>query len=182
MASYRIQNHAPIGIDATSVLVFSMAESKESATPKIGGKWAINNNKNDKNKSTQSNNVNANKNKSEDIIDSENEEEKEEKDTPKEPIDFTIQLTNSLGQNISFPLSKFSPLQRTLEVMILKKGFAKDDKESENVFQTFYFPMEQIQKLNPNVKLFDIKELKFIFNNTQSGVVIIDNIGFTKNL
>uniref|UniRef100_UPI0040483AA4 hypothetical protein n=1 Tax=Polaribacter sp. TaxID=1920175 RepID=UPI0040483AA4 len=66
--------------------------------------------------------------------------------------------------------------------MILKKGFAKDDKESENVFQTFYFPMEQIQKLNPNVKLFDIKELKFIFNNTQSGVVIIDNIGFTKNL
>ena len=182
VASYRIQNHSPIGIDASSVLVFSMAESKESATPKTGGKWAINNNKNDKNNNTESNNVNANKNKDEDIIDSEDEEEKEEKDTPKEPIDFTIQLTNSLGQNISFPLSKFAPLQRTLEVMILKKGFAKDDKESENIFQTFYFPMKQIQKINPNVKLFDIKELKFIFNNTQSGVVIIDNIGFTKNL
>ena len=177
VASYRIQNHSPIGIDASSVLVFSMAESKESATPKTGGKWAINNNKNDKNNNTESNNVNANKNKDGDIIDSE-----EEEDTPKEPIDFTIQLTNSLGQNISFPLSKFAPLQRTLEVMILKKGFAKDDKESENIFQTFYFPMKQIQKINPNVKLFDIKELKFIFNNTQSGVVIIDNIGFTKNL
>ena len=80
------------------------------------------------------------------------------------------------------PLSKFSPLQREIEVIIMKTGFIKNDKQSEKVFQTFYFPAKDFQKINPNFNLSNIINVKFIFDKNESGVVAIDNIGFMKFL
>ncbi|MGZ2369270.1 hypothetical protein ACXR6G_05760 [Ancylomarina sp. YFZ004] len=163
IASYTIRL-TPTAIDSSSVLVFSMAESKESAKPKSKGKWVKNNAiKNIKEKKDDDN-------------------DKEENDEPKKPIDFTIQLRNASGQTVSFPLSQFSPLQRVIEVMIMKADFILDDKQSEKVFQTFYFPIEQFQKNNPNFTLSNIEEIRFIFDNNKSGVIVIDNIGFMKSL
>lgn len=64
----------------------------------------------------------------------------------------------------------------------MKTGFVLDNKESEKVFQTCYFPIKQFQKINPNFKPTSIKEIKFIFNRNESGVIAIDNIGFMKDL
>jgi hypothetical protein len=162
IASYTI-NLSSIAIDSSSVLVFSMAESKESANPKSEGKWIKNDSKMKKE-------------------DTEKKEEKEDEEEAKKPIDFTIQLSDSSGQKVSFPLSKFSPLQREIEVIIMKTGFLKDDKQSEKVFQTFYFPTKDFQKINPNFNLSNIRNIKFIFDKNESGVVAIDNIGFMKIL
>ncbi len=163
IASYTIRL-TPTAIDSSSVLVFSMAESKESANPKSKGKWVKNNgSKNNK-----------------DVDD--DDDDKEDNDEPKKPIDFTIQLRNASGQTVSFPLSQFSPLQRVIEVMIMKTDFVLDDKQSEKVFQTFYFSTEQFQKINPNFTLSNIEEIRFIFDNNESGVIAIDNIGFMKSL
>jgi len=169
IASYSI-NLSSTAIDSSSVLVFSMAESKESASPKSEGKWV-------KNKGSK-NNKNEDVNKDKD----EKKDDKEDKVEPKKPIDFTIQLRNDSGQTVSFPLSKFSPLQRVIEVIIMKTGFIKDDKQSEKVFQTFCFPTKDFQKINPNFNLSNIINVKFIFDKNESGVVVIDNIGFMKNL
>ncbi|MFK7814210.1 MAG: hypothetical protein AB8B59_17060 [Maribacter sp.] len=164
IASYAIR-HLSTTIDSSSVLTFSMAESKESANPKSEGKWVKNNNtKNNENE------------------EAEKEDDKEEKDEPKKPIDFTIQLSDPSGQKVSFPLSKFSSLQREIEVMIMKTGFVKNDKQSEKVFQTFYFPAKDFLKINPNFALSNIEEIRFIFDKNESGVVAIDNIGFMKEL
>lgn len=169
IASYTICLYST-AVDSSAVLVFSMAESKESANPKSEGKWA----KNDGNK--------KNKNEDSDKDDYQKDEDKEDKDEPKRPIDFTIQLSDSSGQKVSFPLSEFSPLQRVIEVMIMKTGFIKDDIQSEKVFQTFYFPTKNFQKINPNFTLSDIEKITFIFDKNVSGVVAIDNIGFMKSL
>ena len=107
-------------------------------------------------------------------------EDKKDKYEAAKPIDFTIQLKDSSGQEVSFPLSKFSPLQREIEVIIMKTGFIKDDKQSEKVFQTFYFPAKNFLKINPNFNLSKIENVKFIFDKNESGVVAIDNIGFMK--
>ncbi|MGK0324272.1 MAG: dienelactone hydrolase [Psychroserpens sp.] len=162
IASYTI-NLSSIAIDSSSVLVFSMAESKESANPKSEGKW-VKNDSNIKKKDTKK------------------KEDKEDEEEVKKPIDFTIQLNDSSGQKVSFPLSKFSPLQREIEVIIMKTGFIKDNKQSEKVFQTFYFPAKDFQKINPNFNLSNIINVKFIFDKNESGVVAIDNIGFMKFL
>jgi len=167
IASYTI-NLSSTAIDSSSVLVFSMAESKESARPKSEGKW-VKNDTNKKNEDTEKN-------------DDKKNDDKEDKEEPKKPIDFTIQLIDSSGQKVSFPLSKFSPLQREIEVIIMKTGFIKNDKQSEKVFQTFYFPAKDFQKINPNFNLSNIINVKFIFDKNESGVVAIDNIGFMKFL
>ncbi|GAA4810611.1 hypothetical protein GCM10023330_17180 [Litoribaculum gwangyangense] len=170
IASYTI-HLSSTAIDSSAVLVFAMAESKETANPKSEGKWVNKNSDNNKNKDNE-----------EDAVDTDKDEEKDDKDEPKKPIDFTIQLSDSFGQKVSFPLSTFSPLQRTIEVVIMKTGFIKDNKESEKVFQTFYFPIEQFKKINPNFMLSNIKYIKFIFDKNESGVVTIDNIGFMKSI
>jgi dienelactone hydrolase len=156
-------NLSSIAIDSSSVLVVSMAESKESANPKSEGKW-VKNDSNIKKKDTKK------------------KEDKEDEEEVKKPIDFTIQLNDSSGQKVSFPLSKFSPLQREIEVIIMKTGFIKDNKQSEKVFQTFYFPAKDFQKINPNFNLSNIINVKFIFDKNESGVVAIDKIGFMKFL
>lgn len=169
IASYTISLPS-IVIDSSSVLVFSMAESKESASPKSEGKWV------------KSNGNANNTNEQTDKDDDDEKEDEEDKDELKKPIDFTIQLRDSSGQKVSFPLSEFSSLQRAIEVIIMKTGFVKDDKQSEKVFQTFYFPTTKFQNINPNFTPSSIVEIKFIFNKNESGVVTIDNIGFMKNL
>lgn len=163
IANYSI-NLSSTAIDSTSVLVFSMAESKESSNHKSGGKWV----KNDSNKKNQDNENNKDE-KKEDI---------EDKEEVEKFIDFTIQLSDSSGQSISFLLSKFSPLQKEIEVIIMKTEFIKNNKQSEMVFQTFYFPAKDFQKINPNFNLSNIENVKFIFDKNESGVVAIDNIGF----
>ena len=57
-----------------------------------------------------------------------------------------------------------------------------DEKESEKVFQTFYFPAEDLQQINPGFNISGLEEIRFVFDKTESGVVNIDNIGFMKSL
>ena len=178
IASYTI-SLPPMAIDSTAALVFSMAESKEDANPKTSGKWVTN----DENEDEDEDDEEEEGAEEEEEDEAEEEEEKEEdKDEPKEPIDLTIQLKDSLGQQITFPLSRFSPLQRTLEVVINKTGFIKDEKASEKVYQTFYFPFEQLRELHPDFDFTRITALRFVFDKNESGVISIDNIGFMKPL
>lgn len=172
IASYAIRL-PEMELDSSAVFVFSMAESKESADPKSKGKWVKN-----------SDNGNENNEAANEDEDEENEVEEDDEDEEKEkkPIDFTIQLIDSTGQKVSFPLSRFSPLQREIEVIIMKVGFITDDKQSEKVFQTFYYPAEDLQELNPDFNISGLEEIRFVFDKTESGVVNIDNIGFMKSL
>ncbi len=170
IANYTI-NLLSTAIDSSAVLTFSMGESKESANPKSTGKWV------DNEKEMNAENEETDKEDKED-----DEDDVKDKDKPKKPIDFTIQLRDSSGQKISFPLSHFSPLQRVVEVIIMKTEFITDDKQSEMVFQTFYFPIKDFQKMNPKFIPSNIEEIRFIFDKNESGVIAIDNIGFMKPL
>ena len=79
-------------------------------------------------------------------------------------------------------MSDFSPLQRTIEVVINKAGFITDDKESEKVYQTFYFPLEELQMRHPNFDFTRITAVRFVFDKNENGVISIDTIGFMKAL
>jgi hypothetical protein len=50
------------------------------------------------------------------------------------------------------------------------------------VYQTFYFPIQDIQKTSPDFDFSTIETISFIFNKNESGVISIDNIGFMKPL
>ncbi|MCX2718013.1 alpha/beta hydrolase family protein [Lentiprolixibacter aurantiacus] len=179
IASYTIRI-PEMQLDSSAVLVFSMAESAESAKPKSEGKWVKNNDNNNGNNES-ANDVEDIKD-AEDKTDREMEESDDDEDKEKEPIDFTIQLRDSTGQKISFELSRFSPLQREIEVVIMKVDFITGNKQSEKIFQTFYFPVKDFQELNPDFNISGMEEIRFVFDKTESGVVNMDNIGFMKSL
>jgi hypothetical protein len=67
-------------------------------------------------------------------------------------------------------------------VVLKKTDFIKDEKQSEKVFQTFYFPAAALVEINPSFEISGLEEVKFIFDKSQSGVIVIDNIGFMKSL
>ncbi|APY12474.1 hypothetical protein BWZ22_15135 [Seonamhaeicola sp. S2-3] len=109
-------------------------------------------------------------------------EYKENNNPNQKPIDFTILLSDTFGNEITFPLSKFSLLQKKIKAVIKKSEFIKGIKQSEMVFQTFYFPLKDFQKNNPNFDFSNTNKISFIFNINKTGSVAIDNIGFMKSL
>ncbi|MDT0596250.1 chlorophyllase/cutinase-like alpha/beta fold protein [Glaciecola petra] len=159
--------------------VFSMAPSTESSNPKSRGKWVKN----------EVNSVSVSKENTEELEPSPNQENtesteaKEVKEQKEDKvIDFTITFTDENGQSAAYPLSTFSALQPRINVQIWKSQFITGDSKSENIFQTFVYPFEDILSINPELNLQMLNKVTFTFNKTEKGVVIIDRIGFMKNI
>jgi dienelactone hydrolase len=167
--------------DSTSVLVFSLAESTESSNPKSEGKW-----KNDNENENEVNNSNENELANNTDTETENEgaksEEEDEDKIPDAPLDFSITLTDSNGEKISFLLSEFSHLQRQIKSRVLKIDFLDDNDHSENIFQTFFFDLEKLNVLNEKFQPTSLFEIRFDFDQNEKGVIILDQLGITKPL
>lgn len=172
IASYTI-NLSNSYADSASVLVFSMTESTESSNPKSKGKWIRDENDNEEEESEVD---------EEDEDEDDGEDKKDEEEKADSPIDFTIQVTDSSGQILTFPLSSFSSLQREINVVIMKADFITGDNESEKIFQTFYFPLRELKQANPEFDPSMIQSVSFVFDRTTDGVVMIDEVGFMKKL
>ena len=170
----------PEPLDSTMALTFTLSESTENTNPKSSGKWKDNEDEDDLESETED----ATENELEKEIENEDETDDEnlEDDIPDAPIDFSIIISNSDGQKVTFCLSDFSALQREIEVRIWKSQFITDDSDSENIFQTFMFPFAEIQERNPDFDISSINHLVFLFDKTPEGVIIIDNLGFMKTL
>jgi len=181
IASYTLKFDRSIAeIDSTSVFVFSMAESKESSNPKLGGKW-VSENQEQKNKEDEVSNSEEEEKEEKEETKEEDKAEDNDKKKAKEPIDFSIRLKDVNGEEVYFPLSNFSKLQRRLEVELWKLDDNVDAK-SENVMQLFAFPIREILAINPDFDVKTITEISFIFDRSDQGVVVIDNIGYMKDL
>jgi dienelactone hydrolase len=168
VASYTIETvDIQKSIAEKNAFVFSLAESDEKSDPKSFGKWQ---------KNSAANNEQTTDPESEDG--DSKDEKPEDPETPQDPIDFTIIMEDTLGEKIVFPLSQFSALQRNIQVRIWKSQFITGENESENIFQTFHFPLSEIQPYNPNLDFTHLQSVTFKFDKTPKGVVIVDNLGF----
>ncbi len=147
-----------IGTDSNSYLYFVMADANENSNPYP--------NEEEENIADDEN--------SQDQTDSSDGEEK------KEPIDLTIVLVDTSGQVAALPLSTYSYLSRQLEPKIMKADFMTDVAKSDLVFQVFFLPLSRFREQNARLDIQHIQEIRFVFDRTAEGVVVIDNIGFWK--
>ncbi|GAA0545258.1 poly(ethylene terephthalate) hydrolase family protein [Chitinophaga japonensis] len=131
-------------------LVFSLAESKESARHVRKGKQAKDEKK------------------------AEKKAEKEEKD---EAIDFTLELTDRQGHQVRFPLSACAPLQPQIQKKLAKFAFLSKDDDAESIPDFFYYNLDMLQKQHPAFLMNSLYSIGFIFDRTASGVVILDDVG-----
>ncbi len=95
-------------------------------------------------------------------------------------IDFTIQLTDKSGEKLTFLLSDYSFLHPPLRSKLMKLSFLNKKNEADNVFQTYIFPLKKKSENNDKFNIKEIYRIRFIFDKTIKGRILIDNIGFIK--
>lgn len=102
------------------------------------------------------------------------------KSDPREPIDLTIEMVDGSGHAVPLPLSHFSYLQPQIVQTIMKAPFMNiaGSSPSEPVFQSFEFPLAAFMEANPEFDPASLTIVRFIFDRTPAGVVVLDNLGF----
>lgn len=96
-------------------------------------------------------------------------------------IEFSIVLTDDLGEKVSFLSSEFSFPQEKFDVAIRKIDFLENKLRPKNMLQYFSYSFSEMKKLNENFNPTRVKDIYFVFDKTKQGTIMIDDIGFTKS-
>lgn len=94
------------------------------------------------------------------------------------PIDLTIEVIDRSGTPASLPLSHFSLLQPQLEGNLGKARWMSPFPTSEVVLQHFEFSLKDFVAANPAFRPAELSQVRFVFNRTKKGVVVMDDVGF----
>ena len=142
----RLPDHGLV-LDASSTLVFSLADANEDPTPDTDD--AI------KAASTG-------------------------QSGPREPIDLTVEVVDRSNHAVRLPLSSFSYLQPQIVTTIMKAPFMNvaGPAPSEPIFQGFEFPLVSFVEADPAFDPANLTAVRFIFDRTPAGVVVLDDLGF----
>jgi dienelactone hydrolase len=102
---------------------------------------------------------------------------KEDDKKRKAPLDFTIELVSADGKTTRLPLSSIGPIYKPFHVEYVKfnkLGFGRGDKDTEAVLQRYAVPLKNF----PALTSAQIREIRFRFDRSKEGVVVLDNIAF----
>ena len=105
------------------------------------------------------------------------DKKKAEEEKNKPPLDFTVELLTADGKIARLPLSAIGPLfkpMRTDYVKLSFLGFGRDTKPIEPVLQRYAVPLKNF----PGLASSDVREIRFHFDRSKMGVILLDNIGF----
>ena len=112
--------------------------------------------------------------------------EEEERPHPKikpdsTPFDLTVEIVDADGKLASAPLSRYGVVRRPLESYVyLRKGRDKQRFANlyELVLQTYTLPLHDFAA-GGSVDLSRLRSVRFRFDHTVAGTIVLDNIGFS---
>jgi hypothetical protein len=107
--------------------------------------------------------------------DQKSKDKKSDEKKSKQPLDFTVELVGVDGHAARLSLGQIGPLYKPFRVDIMKLnmlGFGRDYKDSEPVLQRYAAPLRAF----PGIANARIREIRFRFDRSKEGVVLIDNI------
>ena len=98
------------------------------------------------------------------------------------PFDLTIELVDAAGASARLPLSTFGAVRRPLETRIMRRE--KRDKAQfatlhEIVLQSYVLPFADFVAVNPSFAPERLAAIRFVFDLTPAGTVVVDDIGIT---
>jgi len=114
------------------------------------------------------------------LTDEEKEAKKEDDKREVPQLDFTIQLTDELGQTTVLKVSDIKGIPKPLKTRFTKFKFLDKEMIGEDweiQLQTYHFPIETFTTTNSDFNLEQLDTIKFIFDQTEYGVVVVDEIG-----
>ena len=95
-----------------------------------------------------------------------------------DPIDFTLEVEDGFRVTARLPLSHYAPVQPKIDVQVRKSALFNRSKTSEPVYQSFSFPLSDFLEAESKLDVAGITEVRFVFDRTEKGTLILDNIGF----
>jgi hypothetical protein len=105
------------------------------------------------------------------------DKQKDDDKKRKAPLDFTVELVTSDGRIARLPLSSIGPIYKPFHIEYAKfnkLGFGRNDKDTEAVLQRYAIPLKSF----PSLSSAQIREVRFHFDRSKEGVVVLDNIAF----
>lgn len=108
-----------------------------------------------------------------------NEEKSKTKESDNLALNFSIQLLDSAGNKASLDIIDIKKLTPRLKIHYVKlKGLNQEDygDEWEPTPEFFEIPIQSFKSTSE--PLFNIKEIRFSFDKSEQGVLILDEIGF----
>ncbi|MBM4025644.1 MAG: hypothetical protein FJ280_09585 [Planctomycetes bacterium] len=100
------------------------------------------------------------------------------------PIDMTLELVDAAGCAARLPLSHYGFLPRAIQVTFSKWPHWERNyfgSPVEPVLQTFEIPLDDFAQINPQFNPARLKEIRFLFDRTKSAVILLDQVGITRN-
>ena len=99
----------------------------------------------------------------------------------KEPVDFTLVLTDSSGLEYRVKLGDFQKLQPAIKPPVFKSGMFTEDPESEVIPQYCYLPLDGFRNsMDEAVTAGAIRSICFVFDAEEKGTIYMDQLGFTR--
>ena len=98
----------------------------------------------------------------------------------RQPIDLTVEVVDRAGHAVRLPLSSFSYLQPQIVMNLMKAPAmnAAGPAPSEPIFESFEFPLAAFEQADASFDPASLAAVRFIFDRTPSGVVVLDDLGF----
>jgi hypothetical protein len=118
----------------------------------------------------------------EEVEEDEDEEQDEDEDKEEEPPDLTIEIMTRHGVSVGLPLSLFRSVTPVLRSRFTK--FWDEEKlygdDYERTLQRYELPLSEFIQSNPEIDPKNIETIRFVFDRTEKGVIILDDIGFSR--
>ncbi|TNE37016.1 MAG: hypothetical protein EP347_09285 [Alphaproteobacteria bacterium] len=99
-------------------------------------------------------------------------------DESEKPLDWSIVATDAAGQTATLKLSDDKPLHPQLKSQTSRLPLFSSNKSSEVVMQRFALPLAGFAKVNDAFDPSTLVSIRFVFDQSPSGVIALDDIGF----
>ena len=98
------------------------------------------------------------------------------------PIDLSVEVEDARGRTARIRLGDYGPIRRPLVTHILRRRDLEErrfDQPWELILQTYSIPLGDFGAILPDLDLASLKAVRLVFDRTQAGEVVVDQIGFS---
>ena len=98
------------------------------------------------------------------------------------PLDWTMVLMDANGTEARLPLSHYSPLYPQIIGNTLRIPALSSTAASEIVLRRYQFPLKDFAAANPKLDLTHLLKVRFDFDRSKRGAIVLTDVGLTEGL
>jgi dienelactone hydrolase len=98
------------------------------------------------------------------------------------PMDLSVEVEDARGRRAQIRLGDYGPIRRPLVTHILRRRDLEErrfDQPWELILQTYSIPLGDFGAMLPDLDLTSLRAVRLVFDRTQEGEVVVDQIGFS---